>query len=539
MEKIQGIVLDVVNRRRFDGEVELEDGVITAVREVEGEVPEQYIMPGFVDSHIHIESSMLVPSAFARLAVRHGTVATVSDPHEIANVCGKDGVDFMIENGQKVPLKFYFGAPSCVPATPFETAGAELDTEAVSELLDRDDILYLAEMMNWPGVLNGDKEVQSKIRAALDRGKPVDGHAPGLKGEKAAQYAEAGISTDHECYTKEEALDKLKHGMKIAIREGSAAKNYDALISLLDDYAGEIMFCSDDKHPDDLVVGHINELAARTLDRGYDLFDTLEACCLTPVQHYGLDVGLLREGDPADFIVVDNVDKMHVRQTWINGRCVFNGDTVHISDMDVKPINNFVSNTCTPDDFVIEAKQDDQYPVIVAQDGQLVTGQSTERLPVKNNELQPDLSRDILKVAVVNRYEKAPPATAFIKNFGIRGGAIASSVAHDSHNVIVVGSSDEYLSKAVNLVMEHEGGLSAVSADKEEVLSLPVAGLMSDRPGEKVAAHYEKLSRMAWDMGSELNSPFMLISFMALLVIPSLKISDKGLFDADNFEFVG
>lgn len=539
MEKIRGIILDVVNRRRFNGEVELEENTITTVREVSGDVPEQYILPGFVDSHIHIESSMLVPSAFARLAVRHGTVATVSDPHEIANVCGKEGVHFMIENGQKVPLKFYFGAPSCVPATPFETAGAELDVEAVSELLDRDDILYLSEMMNWPGVLEGDEQVQAKIKAARDRGKPVDGHAPGLKGEKAETYAKAGISTDHECFTKEEALHKLSYGMKIAIREGSAAKNYDALIPLLEDYPGKIMFCSDDKHPDDLVVGHINELAGRTLRRGYDLFDTLEACSLTPIQHYGLDVGLLREGDPADFIIVDDLDKMHVRQTWINGRCVFNGDTVHILDVDVNPINNFVPNTCTPDDFVVEAKQDDQYPVIVAQDGQLVTGKSTERLPIKNNELQPDLSRDILKVAVVNRYEKAPPSTAFIKNFGIRGGAIASSVAHDSHNVIAVGSSDEYLSKAVNLVMEQEGGLAAVSADNEEVLPLPIAGLMSDRPGEEVAAHYEKLSRMARDMGSELNSPFMLISFMALLVIPSLKISDKGLFDADNFEFVG
>jgi adenine deaminase len=538
MEKIRGIILDVVNRRRFNGEVEWEDGEITAVREVDGGVPEQYILPGFVDSHIHIESSMLVPSAFARMAVRHGTIATVSDPHEIANVCGKASVDFMIENGQKVPLKFYFGAPSCVPATPFETAGAELDVETVSKLLDRDDILYLSEMMNWPGVLEGDEQVHSKIRAALVRGKPVDGHAPGLKGAKAARYAEAGITTDHECYTKEEALDKLKHGMKIAIREGSAAKNYDALISLLGDHAGEIMFCSDDKHPDDLMVGHINELAARTLDHGYDLFDTLEACSLTPVQHYGLDMGLLREGDPADLIVVDDLEKMHVRQTWINGRCVFNGGTVHIPDIDVTPINNFVSNTCAPGDLQVEAGQDDQYPVIVAQDGQLVTGKTTERLPVQNGQLQPDLSRDILKVAVVNRYEKAPPATAFIKNFGIRKGAIASSVAHDSHNVIAVGSSDEYLSRAVNLVMEHEGGLSAVSADEKEILPLPVAGLMSDRPGEEVAAHYEKLSRMAREMGSELNSPFMLISFMALLVIPSLKISDKGLFDADNFEFV-
>lgn len=538
MHTIQGTIIDVINRRQFPGTVAFEDGRITSITEDNTVSAEQYIMPGFVDAHIHIESSMLVPSAFARLAVRHGTVATVSDPHEIANVCGKAGVDFMIENGRRVPLKFYFGAPSCVPATPFETAGAELDVAAVSDLLDRDEINHLAEMMNWPGVLNGDEEVKAKIRAALDRGKPVDGHAPGLKGDKAATYAQAGISTDHECYTEEEALDKLKHGMKIAIREGSAAKNYDALVSLLSDYAGDIMFCSDDKHPDDLVEGHINALAARTLDRGHDLFDTLEACSVTPVKHYGLDVGLLREGDPADFVVVDDLQAMNITQTWINGECVFGDGTVHIADLNVEPINRFVSYHCEPEDFIVEGTQEERHPVIVAHDGQLITGKSHERLPERNGQLQPDLSRDILKVAVVNRYEKSAPSTAFIKNFGIREGAIASSVAHDSHNVIAVGSSDVYLSRAVNLVMEQKGGLSAVSADNEEVLPLPVAGLMSDRPGEEVAAHYEKLSRMAREMGSELASPFMLISFMALLVIPSLKISDKGLFDGENFTFV-
>jgi len=538
MHTIQGTIVDVLNRRTFRGSIEVENGHIVSILEDDSIASEHYLMPGFVDAHIHIESSMLVPTAFARLAVRHGTVATVSDPHEIANVCGKAGVDFMIENGKRVPLKFYFGAPSCVPATPFETAGAELDVEAVNELLDREEINHLAEMMNWPGVLNGDKAVRAKIKAALDRGKPVDGHAPGLKGEDAATYAGAGISTDHECYTEEEAIDKLKHGMKIVIREGSAAKNYDALVPLLDDYAGDIMFCSDDKHPDDLVEGHINELAARTLELGYDLFDTLEACSVTPVKHYGLDVGLLREGDPADFVVVDDLQAMNVTQTWIDGQCVFDNGTVYIPDMDVEPINRFVSYRCEPDDFVVEGTQEERYPVIVAHDGQLITGKSHERLPERNGRLQPDLSRDILKVAVINRYKKSPPAIAFIKNFGIREGAIASSVAHDSHNVIAVGSSDAYLSRAVNLVMEQKGGLSAVSADSEEVLPLPVAGLMSDRPGEEVAAHYEKLSHMAREMGSELASPFMLISFMALLVIPSLKISDKGLFDAENFTFV-
>lgn len=530
--------MDVVNRRQFKGEVHIEGGKISGIKSISGEVPDQYILPGFIDSHIHIESSMLVPSAFARLAVRHGTVATVSDPHEIANVCGRAGVDFMIGDGKRVPFKFYFGAPSCVPATPFETSGDELGVDTVNDLLDREEIRYLAEMMNWPGVLNEDPEVMAKIRLAHDRGKPVDGHAPGLKGEQAQKYAEAGISTDHECFTKEEAMDKLRYGMKIAIREGSAAKNYEALVSLLDEHPGEIMFCSDDKHPDDLVEGHINELVVRSLDSGFDLFDVLTAGCLTPVRHYGLDVGLLQEGDPADFIVVDHPASMRIMQTRINGKVVFDGKTVSMPEPEIKPINKFLARICTPRDFRVSARnEDDQVPVIVAQDGELVTGKSFERLPVQNGYLQSDPVRDILKVAVVNRYKKASPSVAFIRNFGIRKGAIASSVAHDSHNVIAVGSSDEYLSRAVNLVMEEKGGLSAVTDDTEEVLPLPVAGLMSDRPGQEVSELYKKLSRMAREMGSDLHSPYMLISFMALLVIPSLKISDKGLFDAENFQF--
>ena len=537
MSLIKGIILDLLNRKKFKGAIEISNGRITQIHETEDSVPHQYILPGFVDSHIHIESSMLVPSEFARLAVRHGTVATVSDPHEIANVCGIEGVDFMIGNGGKVPFKFFFGAPSCVPATPFETAGAALDPGDVDALLERDEILYLAEMMNWPGVLSSDKDVMSKIKSAQKNGKPVDGHAPGLMGERAVNYAEAGISTDHECFTKEEALDKLNAGMKIAIREGSAAKNYEALISLLGEYPEKIMFCSDDKHPDDLLFGHINELAARSLQRGFELFDTLRACTVNPVQHYTLPVGLLQINDPADFIVVDDLETMRVSQTWIDGECVYENRTVHIPHVAFEPINNFVVNETRPSDFAFES-DDAELPVIVAQDGELITGMAHESLPVKNGEVQPAPDRDILKITVVNRYQKAKPSVGFIKNFGICKGAFASSVAHDSHNIIAIGTSDKFLSDVVNMVMKSKGGIAAVDDNRKEILPLPVGGIMSDQSGEVVASKYEQLSFMVKEMGSTLTSPFMLISFMALLVIPRLKISDKGLFDGETFEFV-
>lgn len=536
MTSVQGKIVDPVERRIFNGEIKINQGKIEDIREVES-VPDQFIMPGLIDSHIHIESSMLIPSAFARIAVRHGTVATVSDPHEIANVCGKEGVQYMIKNGRKVPLKFHFGVPSCVPATPFETAGAELDVNDVTELLSRDDIHYLAEMMNWPGVLNDDPAVLAKIKAALDLGKPVDGHAPGLTGGKAKKYAAAEISTDHECFTKEEAIDKLEAGMLIIIREGSAAKNYDVLVDLFDKYPDKLMFCSDDKHPDDLIRGHINELVTRTLAHGYDLFDVLHASSVLPVRHYGLNVGLLQKGDPADFIIVDHPESMKVKETWIDGKPVYQDREVQFQKIKANHINNFSSYQVKAEDFILQSENENQ-PVIVAKDGQLVTEKETVKLEIQDGVVQSDPNRDILKIAVVNRYEKKPPTVAFIKNFGIKNGAIASSVAHDSHNIIAVGSSDECMSRAVNLIMEQKGGICVVSDEKNDILPLPIGGIMSDERGEKVADSYERLSKMAKEMGSTLNAPFMLISFMALLVIPSLKLSDKGLFDGETFEFV-
>ena len=499
-----------------------------------------YIMPGFIDSHVHVESSMLVPAEFARLAVVHGTVSTINDPHEIANVCGLAGVEYMIANGKSVPFKFNFGAPSCVPATIFETAGAVLTAADVAGLLQRDEVKYLTEMMNIPGVLNADPEVMAKVQSALDLGKPVDGHAPGLRGNIAKQYINAGISTDHECFTREEALDKLKHGMKILIREGSAAKNFDALISLLNDHADNIMFCSDDKHPDSLVAGHINDLCSRAVHLDIDIFKILQAACINPVKHYKLDVGLLQPGDPADFILVCDLRKFEVLQTYIDGVLVAKNGISKIKTSTAKLINNFDCDEKIPTDFTFKVAGvfRELTPVIEAIDGQLITNKLMVQLKPEGGELKADLKDDILKIAVVNRYNPAPIAKGFIKNFGLMEGAIASSVAHDSHNIVVVGVDDESMCKAVNLVIRAQGGISCVSTAGEDILALPVAGLMSNEDGYEVARAYTEIDARAKALGSKLSSPYMTLSFMALLVIPHLKLSDKGLFDGETFSLV-
>lgn len=540
---LSGRLADIHQQRIYPARVDVSDGRIVRITEIDSSEldSDDYILPGFIDSHVHIESSMLVPAEFARLAVVHGTVATVSDPHEIANVCGMEGVQYMIENGKTVPFKFNFGAPSCVPATVFETAGAALDAEAVTQLLGSEDIRYLSEMMNFPGVLHGDPEVMAKIAAAHRLGKPVDGHAPGLRGDTARQYIAAGISTDHECFTAEEALDKLAAGMKIIIREGSAAKNFEALIDLLPDYPGMILFCSDDKHPDSLVLGHINQLCARAVAKGIDLFHILKAACSNPVNHYKLDVGLLRTGDPADFICVKNLEEFIVTKTYINGQLVAKDGQSLIKTTAAGIVNNFSCSPKTPADFAVEVAGTDQQtiPVIEALDGQLITNRLNESALIEDGYIKADITRDILKIVVVNRYREAPVSKAFIRNFGLRHGAIASSVAHDSHNIVAVGADDESISAAVNAVIGAKGGVSiALPGAQTEVLPLPVAGLMSQADGYEVAEAYARIDRAAKEAGSTLGSPFMTLSFMALLVIPHLKLSDKGLFDGDSFSFV-
>lgn len=537
---ITGNLVDILQEKIYPATITVQDGKIASIEPIQ-DPTHDFILPGFIDSHVHIESSMLVPAEFARLAVVHGTVGTISDPHEIANVCGIEGVEFMIENGKTVPFKFNFGAPSCVPATLFETAGAALDATDVEKLLQRNEIKYLSEMMNFPGVLNEDEEVMKKIAAAHRLLKPVDGHAPGLRGELAKQYIGAGITTDHECFTKEEALDKLQNGMKIIIREGSAAKNFEALIDLLHDYPNQMMLCSDDKHPDSLVLGHINQLCARAVAKGINIFKILKAACVNPVLHYKLDIGLLKKGDAADFIVVKDLEHFEVIKTFINGELVAEQGKSMIHSPRSAVINNFSCTKKEIPDFEISHNSPDPsftIPVIEALDGQLITNKLFVAPKVENGKIISDTKRDILKIVVVNRYTNAPIAKAFIKNFGLKQGALASSVAHDSHNIVAVGTDDESICKAVNMVIEHEGGVSLVKDDLEMIVPLPVAGLMSNEDGYKVAEQYAMIDKAAKEAGSALGSPFMTLSFMALLVIPHLKLSDKGLFDGDTFSFV-
>lgn len=537
MFSCSGTIVDIFSKKLYPGTVFVEQGRIVRIEKDPTAKTEHFILPGFIDAHIHIESSMLIPSEFARLASVHGTVATVSDPHEIANVLGIDGVRYMIDNAKKVPFHFYFGAPSCVPATSFETAGAAITKEEIEELFKKDHLRYLSEMMNFPGVLTEDAVVMEKIAIAKRYNKPIDGHAPGLKDPEAYNYIKAGMTTDHECYTLEEALGKVSHGMKILIREGSAAKNYEELHTLLKTHPDMVMFCSDDKHPNELVKGHINEIVKRSVvEKGYDLMQVLRAACLHPVQHYNLDVGLLRQNDSADFIVVDSLKEFTVLKTYIKGQLVAEHGKTHISSVQAKTPNNFHTKPKSIEDFVI-AKGANKIHVIQAEDGQLITHDAIEFAAIKGEYYVTDISRDLLKLAVVNRYTDARPAKAFVKNFGLQKGALASCIAHDSHNIIAVGCSDEELCRAVNVCIKNKGGIALVYDDQEHSLSLPVAGIMSNEDGYVVAEQYKKLQALAHMLKTPLHDPFMTLSFMALLVIPELKLSDKGLFDVLHFHF--
>jgi adenine deaminase len=535
-DRISGNIIDVLNSVTYPGTLEITDGRITDIMRDEGEY-DTFIIPGLIDAHIHIESSMLIPSEFARLAVTHGTVACVSDPHEIGNVLGAKGVSYMIENGEKIPFKFYFGAPSCVPATRFETSGAEIGVKEVDWLLKNKDIWFLSEVMNYPGVINDDPTVMTKIGLAKRYGKPVDGHAPGLKGKDLEKYIKAGISTDHESFGKEEALEKLRLGMKILIREGSAAKNFDTLSCLIEDYPDMCMLCSDDKHPDELVRGHINELVKKALKEGIDEMKVLKCACINPVLHYGLDVGLLQKNDYADFIVIDNFREFNILKTYINGELVSENRRTLLPKVQEGTINRFNVGRKRVTDFSVK-KTREKINVIEAIDGQVITGRFQTNPRIIDGYVVSDPMRDILKITVVNRYLDTPPTVGFVKNFGLKKGAIASSVAHDSHNVVAVGVRDEDLCRAVNRVIENKGGLAVVSGETEASLSLPVAGIMTNKDAYKTAREYVEIQRMAKGLGTKLKAPFMTLSFMTLLVIPKLKLGDKGLFDGEKFEII-
>jgi adenine deaminase len=537
-ESISGYIVDVLNSKIYPGRITIENGRIKEIIR-DYNKHDKYILPGFVDSHIHIESSMLVPSEFARAAVVHGTIATVSDPHEIGNVLGVEGVKYMIEDAKKVPMKFYFGAPSNVPATEFETSGGMIDSKDVEELLSQDGIKYLGEIMDFPAVVMKDSEVNNKIQSAKKFSKMIDGHAPGLVGEDLERYLETGITTEHECSTKSEAMEKLSQGIKIQIREGSVAKNFDDLISIINIYHKRCMFCSDDLHPNDLQKGHINNLVKRALSHGIDIMKILRVACINPVLHYGLDVGLLRIDDPADFIIVDNLKNFNVLRTYINGYLVAEDNRSMFIKTPTEIVNNFNINKKHVADFAVPYS-DGKINVIEALEGQLITNKLVASPLVNNGYVVSDVNRDILKIAVVNRYKDAKITMGFVTNFGLKKGAIASSVAHDSHNIIAVGVTDSEICKAVNMIIKHKGGICAVSKSDniKKILPLPIAGLMSDDEYDKVSEMYNEIDSTAKSFGSKLNSPVMTLSFMALLVIPNLKMSDLGLFDGEKSDFV-
>ncbi len=534
---IQGNIVDVVSRRIFSGELTVESGKILSIKELPVK-NSAFIIPGFVDAHIHIESSMLLPTEFARHASVHGTVACVCDPHEIANVCGIAGVDFMIENGRKSPMKFFFGAPSCVPATNIDTSGAIINSKDIAELLQRNDIYFLAEMMDYEGVVQGNEEVRRKLQFAVVAGKPIDGHAPNLSGVDLIKYAGAGISTDHECMTPDEALEKIELGMNILIREGSAAKNFDALIPLIEKFPDKIMFCSDDKHPDDLIRnGHINQLVRRAISDGYDILDVLRAASYNPVKHYRLNVGLLQPGDDADFVIVDNLSDLNILKTYIKGELIAeNGTSLLCYQPQTDLINQFNASKLQVEDIHVKLRGE-RLKVIVVSDGQLFTHAGTFEPKVQNGNVVSDTENDILKLVVYNRYENSKPSVGFIKNIGLKKGALASTVSHDSHNIVAVGTSDEEIVSAINQIIDSKGGILVCCENESYLLPLPVGGLMTPDDGFSVAKNYELVDAKAKAFGSGLNAPFMTVAFMSLLVIPELKLTDKGLFDGINYGF--
>jgi len=528
---ISGHVVNIEDRCIRDKKLSIKNGKIVDIKD-SANVDDVYILPGFIDSHVHIESSMLIPEEFSRIVQKHGTVAVMADPHEICNVCGIDGIDFFINNADYARLKFFFGLPSCVPATSFETNGYTLDSNLTAKMCDRTDIYFLSEVMNYPAVIGDDKEIHSKIEAFKKIGKKIDGHAPGLKGKELKKYVKSGIQTDHESSTYKEAENKILAGMDIMIREGSAAQNFEELYPLIDKYPGRVMFCTDDIHPDDIVNGHINRMVIKAVSKNLDLFNILLAACVNPVRHYAVDVGLLRLNDPADFIVVEDLKKFNIIETCINGNL---GSENIKKKKPVKCINNFSRKAIVNSQIQIPWKEG-KIKIIEAKNKSLYTYCNTDFPKHQNGKIISDSGRDILKIVVASRYDNTNPAIAFVKNFGLKNAAIASTIAHDSHNIIAVGSDDDNLLNAINSVINQKGGISFCSGNIVEILPLPIAGIISDANARIVAEKYKLLNKLASEAGSDLDAPFMTLSFMALLVIPELKLSDKGLFDVTNFK---
>ena len=536
VEKIIGNLVDVFNEEIYPAEISIEAGIIVSIDRVSTKTTD-YLLPGFIDSHIHIESSMLTPQNFSRIAVSHGTLAVVSDPHEIANVLGIEGVRYMIDNAKQAEIKFFFGAPSCVPATSFESSGGNIGPDEIESLFQNEKLHYLSELMNYPGVIYNDEEVLRKISIAKQYRKPIDGHAPGLTGKDLKKYIDSGILTDHECASLDEAVEKIKLGMIVQIREGSAAKNFEALWPLIDKYPDKVFLCSDDLHPDDLVKGHINLLVSKAVKRGVGLFNVLKAVTVFPNKHYSLNMGMLRQGDSADFIKVDNLETFNVLESYLSGKKVYDKNSKLPDVLPQKLINNFIVDEITPDDLVIHPQSNNNVKVISVIEGELITKSFSAIIKNSNGDLVSDIENDILKLTVVNRYQKETPALAFIHNFKLKKGAIAGSIAHDSHNIIAVGVSNIEISECINWIIKNKGGIAIHNGKQVFGIPLPIAGIISDQSAEIVGEQYSNLNKLASELGCDLRAPFMTLSFMALLVIPELKLSNKGLFDGLNFSF--
>jgi len=535
--EIKGNIVDIKNRRIYKGTLITKNNIITDIIE-ENNNNTEYILPGLINSHVHIESSMVTPLEFSKEAIKHGTVAVVTDPHEIANVLGVDGINFMLDNSKLSPLKFYFGVPSCVPATEFETSGAIINSKITDELLQKDSFKFLSEMMNFPGVIYDDQEVHKKLKSALKYNKHIDGHAPGLKGTDLEKYISSGISTDHECTTYKEAEEKIKLGMKIQIREGSAAKDFQSLFQLIDNHTNNTMICTDDTHPDDLVKGHINVIIKQALDKELDIFNILQTVCINPVKHYNLEVGLLQKNDLADFIVIDNFENFNILKTIINGKVQFENNEIQFSNTSFNEINNFNAKPISISDITLSKTSNNKFNVINCFDGDLFTKRSIETIKTKNNTFISNTETDILKIVVYNRYNESKPIIGLIKGFGLKKGAIAQSIAHDSHNIIAVGTNDNDITNAINKIVENKGGISLADDNNILDIKLEIAGLMTNKPVKEIAEKYEFITHKTIELGSKLKSPFMTLSFMALLVIPEIKIGDKGIFDGVKFEFI-
>jgi adenine deaminase len=514
--EIHGKLVDIHKRKIFPATVTVEKGVITAI-ERNSHRGELFILPGFVDAHIHIESSLLPPSEFARLAVRHGTVATVSDPHEIGNICGISGVEWMLDNALEVPFKFSFAAPSSLPA------------KEVQELLIRPDVALLGQIDKGWKVLEKDPELMEKIAYAQRVRKPIDGYAPRLFGEDVKGYLAAGITTDSSCTTLSEAREKRTLGLKILVVEGSASKNFETLLPLLGQDPEGCMLCSDHLHAKDLLRGHMNLIIKRALEKGFDLFEILRIATKNPIEHYKLDVGMLRVGDPADLILVEDLTSLRVLETYIDGACVFKEETL-MPKIEVTKINRFNARMTKPEDFAIQP-QEGELNVIELADNQMLTKCSSFIPKIEGGLVTTDVARDLLKIALVNRYNKAPPVVGFLHGFGLKRGAIATTISHDEHHILAVGTTDEDLASAINVLIAEKGGIALAHQGKIDLLPLPIAGLMSALEAQEVATHYENLQEGAKALGCPLKAPFMTLSFLTHQSLPSLRMSPEGLYD--------